>query len=208
MKDPLKKKPATDAAGAKALVKKIKGPIKLNVGCGTDYKKGWINIDNNTDENIESDKLDLDWDMRNPLPFDDNSVDFIFNEHFFEHLTPDEARSAMTDLMRILKPGGVMRIAMPDLEDIVDHYLNVPLDKDPVIEKFKIDFVKTRAEWMNMSFRWWGHLWLYDWEELVRRLHEVGYDNVVRCKLRESKHPELRGLEIRDGSILIGEVTK
>jgi len=208
MKNPLKKKPATDAAGAKALLKKTKGPIKLNVGCGTDYKKGWINIDNNSDENIESDKLDLDWDLRNPLPFDDGSVDFIFNEHFFEHLTPDEARVTMADLMRVLKPGGVMRIAMPDLESVVDHYLNVPLDKDPVIEKFKIDFVKTRAEWMNMSFRWWGHMWLYDWEELVRRVHEIGYDTLVRCKLHESKHPELRNLEVRDGSILIAEVTK
>lgn len=177
----------------------------LNVGCGTDYKKGWINIDNNSDDNIE--KLDLNWDLRNPLPFPDNSADFIFNEHFFEHLTVSEGQTAMRDLKRVLKPGGVMRIAMPDLEVVVNNYLHVPLDKDPVIKEFNID-AKTRAEWMNMSFRWWGHQWLYDWEELQRRLKEAGFTKMKRCKLRESKHKELRNLEIRDGSLLIAEVEK
>lgn len=183
-----------------------KGLKMLNIGCGTDYKKGWVNIDNNSDNNI--DKLDVNWDLRNPLPIDDNSVDFIFNEHFVEHLTPEEARIALSDLMRVLKPGGVMRIAMPDLESVVNTYINVPLKKDPVIKEFKMDFIQTKAEWMNMSFRWWGHMWLYDWEELVRRLHEIGFDNVKRAKLRKSKYPELRDLEIRDGSILIAEVVK
>lgn len=194
---------------AKAKAKKLiqnRKKIKLNVGCGTDYKKGWINIDNNTDENI--DKLDLNWDLRKPLPFDDNSVDFIFNEHFFEHLTVEEARKTIKDLMRLLKPGGVMRVAMPDLESVVDHYLNVPLNRDPVIKEFKMDYIKTKAEWMNMSFRWWGHMWLYDFEELQRRFKELGFDKIKRCKLRQSTYPELKNLEIRDGSILIAEITK
>ena len=191
------------------LVKKLikgKKKIMLNVGCGTDYKKGWINVDNNSDNNIE--QLDLNWDLRNPLPFADNSVDFVFNEHFIEHLTVEEAQQVIKDLMRVLKPGGVMRIAMPDLEGVVNNYLHVPLDQDQVIKDYKLGFVKTRAEWMNMSFRWWGHMWLYDWEELKRRLHETGYDAAKRCELHKSGHPELRNLEIRDGSLLIAEVTK
>ena len=144
------------------LIKRQKRTIKLNVGCGTDYKKGWINIDNNSDNNI--DKLDLNWDLRDPLPYEDESVDYIFNEHFFEHLAPDEGVAVMKDLRRVLKPGGVLRIAMPDLEGVINNYLHVPLSQDPVIKKFKLDFIKTRAEWINVSFRWWGHKWLYDWE--------------------------------------------
>jgi predicted SAM-dependent methyltransferase len=81
--------------------------VKLNIGCGTDYKKGWLNIDNNSDDNIE--KLDLNWDLREKLPFDDESVDFVFSEHFFEHLTPEEGKKTINDLMDLLKPGGVMR---------------------------------------------------------------------------------------------------
>jgi len=189
-----------------SLLKEHAGSLKLNLGCGTDYKEGWINIDNNSDNNVQ--KLDLSWDLRNPLPFADNSVDFIFNEHFFEHLTVEEAKKVMTDIGRVLKPGGVMRIAMPDLESVVDHYLHLPLSKDKVIKDYDLGFVQTRAEWINMSFRWWGHMWLYDWEELVRRLKEAGFTKIKRCKLGDSKYPELQKLEIRQGSILIGEVTK
>ena len=65
------------------LLKTTGKPVKLNLGCGTDYKKGWINIDNNSDDNIE--KLDLNWDLRKPLPFKDNSVDFVEHEHFELH---------------------------------------------------------------------------------------------------------------------------
>jgi len=189
-----------------ALIKSHQDSLKLNVGCGTDYKDGWINIDNNSDDNIE--KLDLNWDLRKPLPFHDNSVDFIFNEHFFEHLTTDEAEKTIKDLMRVLKPGGVMRIAMPDLAVVVDTYRNLPLNKDPVIQAYGLDFIRTRAEWMNMSFRWWGHKWLYDWEELQRRLEEAGYKKVKRCKLNKSSYPELRNLETRSESYLIAEVEK
>ena len=182
------------------------GDIKLNVGCGTDYKDGWINIDNNSDANIE--KLDLNWDLRYPLPFPENSVDYIFNEHFIEHLTVEEGQAAIKDLMRVLKPGGVMRIATPDLEDNVYKYLNVAIEEDQVIKTFNLDFIKTKAERMNIGFRAWGHKWIYDWEELERRLREAGCSKVTRCTLHKSKHKELRNLEIRQESRLIAEVIK
>jgi len=110
--------------------------------------------------------------------------------------------------MRTLKPNGVMRIAMPDLQVVVDTYIHVPLDKDPVINNYGMDFIKTRAEWINMSFSWWGHKWLYDWEELQRRLKDAGYTKVMRCHINKSRYPELRNLESRAESYLIAEVTK
>lgn len=190
----------------KKIMPKRGGLIKLNVGCGTDYKKGWINIDNNSDNNIK--KLDLNWDLRKPLPFADDSVDYIFNEHFIEHLTIDESQAIIKDLMRVLKPGGVLRIAMPDLAETVDSYLNLPINKDPVIKKFKLTYIKTKAERINIAFREWGHRWLYDAEELERRLKQAGCKHISQCKLGESTHQSLRGLEIRDESTLIMEVTK
>jgi predicted SAM-dependent methyltransferase len=190
------------------ITKKQNGPIMLNVGCGTDYKKGWVNVDNNSDNNIKN--LDLNWDLRNPLPYDDNSVDYIFNEHLVEHLEVDEARTVIKDLMRVLKPGGVLRIAMPNLEEVVDQYKKLPISKDPTIKRFKLTYIKTRAERINIAFREWGHKWLYDPEELRRRLKEAGCKdkNIVRCKVGKSKHPALRNLEIREESSLIMEVTK
>lgn len=191
----------------KGLFGRKNGQTKLNVGCGTDYKEGWVNIDNNSDNNIE--KLDLNFDMRNPLPYEDGTVDFIFNEHFFEHLTVEEGQTAMKDLMRVLKPGGVMRIAMPDLDLAVKAYV----DKDwkgnkEFLERFGLGFVKTRAELLNMNFSWWGHKWLYDWEELERRLNDAGFTKVARCEWGKSEHAELCDLETRQESLLIAEVTK
>jgi predicted SAM-dependent methyltransferase len=188
------------------LIKNFKGPVKLNVGCGTDYKNGWINIDNNSDHNIE--KLDLDWDLRNPLPFDDNSVDFIFNEHFLEHLTVEEGQGAIKDFMRVLKPDGVLRIAMPDLETAIKFYNDPNWKRRPFIKNFDLQFVQTRAELLNMNFRWWGHKWLYDWEELERRLRDSGCTKIKRKRLGKSQNKELRGLEIRSESLLIAEVEK
>lgn len=187
-----------------------KRTVKLNVGCGTDYKKGWVNIDNNSDNNISENKLDLNWDLRDPLPFPDNSIDFIYNEHFIEHLTVEEGQSAVRDFLRVLKTGGVLRMATPDLEYAIYKYLKVPIEEDNTIKRFKMDFVKTNAERLNISFRWWGRQWLYDWEELERRMLEIGLKKrqLKRCKLNKSRYTELQNLETREESKLIIEVTK
>lgn len=183
----------------------IEKSIKLHLGCGNTYLEGWVNIDNNSDNNIK--KLDLNWDLRNPLPYEDNSVDMIYNEHFLEHLTVEEALVSLKDFIRVLKPGGVMRIAIPDLADPIRLYNSDNWKEDPGVKKW-LSFVQTKGELINICFRWWGHKWLYDWEELERRLREAGAVNIKQCELRKSEHPELCDLETRNESTLIAEVTK
>lgn len=187
-------------------IKKKKGLLKLNIGCGTDYKKGWINIDNNSDNNIK--KLDINWDLRKPLPIDDGTIDFIFNEHFIEHLSVNEARVALKEFKRILKEDGVMRIAMPDLKDVIANYLDPDWKNKPYIKRFNMQFIQTGAELININFRWWGHKWLYDWEELERRLFETGFKSVERKQMQKSNKTELSNLETREESTLIAEVKK
>jgi predicted SAM-dependent methyltransferase len=184
------------------------GGVKLHLGWVTPYKDGWKNIYNNYLNNIE--RLDINWDIREPLPFPDNSVDFIYNEHFLEHLTVEEGTRAITDFMRVLKSGGVMRIAMPDIRNAISPYFdeNWKETKRATYEKFGLTFIKTRAEAVNISFRWWGHQWLYDWEELERRLREAGCINIKPCKIYESEYKELCNLETRNESTLIAEITK
>ena len=182
--------------------------VKLHIGCGTAYKEDWINIDNNSDSNIF--RLDLPWDLRAPLPFPANSVDFIYHEHFLEHLTVQEGLAALADFRSTLKPGGIMRIAMPDLQGIVNLYLNPDWKEQHAVffQKFGLGHVQTRAEMLNINFRWWGHQWLYDWEELERRLREVGFTRITRCHLRQSTTPDLQELETRNESSLIAEAIK
>ncbi len=183
-------------------------PVKLHLGCGQNYFDDWINIDNGNYGSTV--KLDLNFDLRNQLPFNDNSIDFIFNEHFLEHLTVEEGKKSLSDFLRVLKPGGIMRIAMPDLVNIVNAYLdeNCIKNHEKFFEKFGLSHIKTRAELLNINFRAWGHKWLYDWEELERRLKEVGATKITRCNIYESKHKALCNLETRAESTLIAEVQK
>ena len=154
--------------------------------------------------------MDINWDLSISIPFENNSVDFIFNEHFLEHLTVEEGQVFLKDCKRVLKDGGVLRISMPDLETTVKDYFNPNWkeDKKAYYKKFGLEFIKTKAEKININFRSWGHKWLYDKEELERRLKEAGFKNIKFCELKESDYPELRNLETRNESTLIAEVVK
>src|SRR3974377_266200 len=72
--------------------------LKLNVGCGGNYKEGWVNID-------LSQKVDLALDMREPVPLSDGSASLIYSEHFFEYLQyPRDAKQFLSESYRLLEP--------------------------------------------------------------------------------------------------------
>ncbi len=180
--------------------------VRIHLGCGTNYLQGWFNIDNNSDKNI--DKLDLNCDLTRMLPVPDDCVDFIYCEHFLEHLSVEAGQVLLRECIRILKPTGVARIAMPNLADSVALYNNPDWRQDPTVVQFNMQFVETRAELINMAFRNWGHQWLYDAEELERRLKQAGTQRIVFCELGKSEYAELRGLETRCASTLVAEFMK
>lgn len=82
--------------------------IKINVGCGPYKKDGYINIDKNGVWNPE-----IILDVRQGLPYEDNSVDEITAHHFIEHLTKDEIISFLADCYKKLKPSGVLDLVFP-----------------------------------------------------------------------------------------------
>lgn len=92
----------------------------LNIGCGSTYHKDWINIDiQSRDPNVD------EVDIRKGLPYKDGSIFAIFCSHVLEHLTPDEAINLLHECFRVLSPGGVIRILVPDLERTVKEYMSV-----------------------------------------------------------------------------------
>ncbi len=176
--------------------------VFLNIGCGKRKLNGFINID------IEG-EADIQVDVTKGLPFENNSVHRIFNEHFIEHLTQAEGIAFLRECRRVLVDQGRLRIATPDLDYIVRRYQSEDWRKESgEWIRYGYDWVATRAEQMNLAMREWGHRWLYNEEELVRLALAAGLSAGGRCAYGASEDPVLRGLEYREGSRLICEFVK
>ena len=92
---------------------------KLNLGCGYHYTQGWTNLD------FKSAGPDvIAWDLRKGIPFPDNNFDVVYHSHLLEHLAKNEAEKFMYDCFRVLSPGGILRVVVPDLECITRWYLH------------------------------------------------------------------------------------
>ena len=141
----------------------MKKTIKLNLGCGNDIKKGYINIDKYP-KNKDVMKLDLD---NIPFPFKDNSIDCIYMEDTFEHLNINRF-DFMRELHRILKPDGIIKIIVPTNSNSVSHtihlfepeYFEILSGRRNIVNekyynmKFKdIKIVKNRIPLKNLIYR-------------------------------------------------------
>ena len=97
---------------------KYEYPIKLNIGCGKDDRKGFINID------FRDLGFNMIWDIRGGIPFPDGSVDEIFASHFVEHLDDEECQDFFVDAMRVLKPhGGLLVVRCPHFQSVGAFYM-------------------------------------------------------------------------------------
>jgi len=93
------------------------GASHLHLGCGPKYLPGFVNIDGNL-----FNKLDLWLDVRNGLPFSSNTVDSIYSTHMFEHFYPDELQLLLRECLRVLRPGGGIRLIVPNLGSAISAY--------------------------------------------------------------------------------------
>lgn len=192
------------SARAKAwLSRSAKLPLKANIGCGYEPFPGWTNLDLDP-----ASRADIFWDVTDGLPFADESCAFIYHEHFLEHLPIQDGILFLKECCRSLQKGGVLRVAMPSLQEVVRQYYENDWARQPWLEKYGYTWIKTRAECINIGFREWGHQWLYDVEELQRRLREAGFTQIENAAWGESKHAELRNRETRLETLLICEATK
>jgi predicted SAM-dependent methyltransferase len=133
----------------------------LNLGCGNDTKISgtdieWINIDF-----ISDNQKILNMDLREPLPFIGNSIDFIFTSHLIEHFTKYEWASIKKDWYRVLAWGGTLEIHCPDLETVCKLFLKG--------ENKYIGIVPI-------------HDMIYGSQEIIGQMHHQGFDKERICK--------------------------
>lgn len=91
----------------------------VNIGCGGVYHPDWINLD----KLPRAGEVQA-YDISRPLPFADDSVDACYSSHVLEHLPRTLARHFLLDCQRALKPGGILRLAVPDLAGSASSYLH------------------------------------------------------------------------------------
>ncbi len=113
----------------------------LNLGCGNRYHPDWINVDFvKTGPNV------IQYDLLKGIPFEDNSFDVVYHSHLLEHFPKSYAPNFIKECFRVLKPGGIIRVVVPDLEEIVRIYLQLleaSLEGDTEAQK--------RYEWIMLE---------------------------------------------------------
>ena len=81
---------------------------KLNLGCGEDYREGFVNVDIRKDV-----KTDSIVNIEKKLPFKDNSFDYIYSRHVIEHIHPEKLKFLMDEIYRVCKNNAVVEIHVP-----------------------------------------------------------------------------------------------
>lgn len=158
--------------------------MKLNIGAGGNNLPGFLNTDiNRTGKEF--------LDATKPLPFPSESVDFVFCEHCAEHLSPADAWRLLKEIRRILKPGGVFRIAVPSIERVFEladrEYLQHLSDAGCG--------APTREAAVENQIVRHGHQAVWSVPLLQCCFDALGFTKAVECSVYSSEHPELRGLE-------------
>jgi SAM-dependent methyltransferase len=93
-------------------------PRLLNFGCGSTLHAAWVNVDA-----APAAPGVLKVDLRRGFPFGSGEFDAAYGSHVLEHLPPAEGEALLRECRRVLKPEGILRIAVPDLETIAGLYL-------------------------------------------------------------------------------------
>jgi SAM-dependent methyltransferase len=93
-------------------------PVLANLGCGSRIHPDWVNLDLQP-----SAPGVFPCDLSRGLPFEDGAVDVAYSSHVLEHFARNEAPRFLRECFRALRPGGVIRLAVPDLEGIVREYV-------------------------------------------------------------------------------------
>ena len=169
---------------------------KLHFGAGPMTLPGWLNTD------IISGDAYVNLDRR--LPISDAVFAYAFGEHVIEHLLESTGRALLSELHRVLRPGGVLRLATPDLVKLIAIYEDRNPDVDRAAFGQHLDEITGKTheracQILNDSLRLWGHQYIYDEEDLRASLLDAGFESVERAEAGESPHRALRGLESHSG---------
>jgi predicted SAM-dependent methyltransferase len=209
---PRRRRAATHAAARYLATHPVR---KLQLGSGPNPLPGWLNTDLTPEAHPSAEERLLFLDAMTPFPLPDMCLDYVFSEHMIEHLAEAGARRMISESFRVLRPGGRIRVATPDLAAIVGVYER-PVDPearhyiDWVMATLRPDVTvgNNRCYVVNQMFNSYGHRFIYDEETLTAVLLAAGFICPVRQKPGESTDPNLQGLEAHGRALGDEEVNR
>jgi SAM-dependent methyltransferase len=175
---------------------------RLNWGCGEHPEAGWINSDMK-----ELPGIDIVGDIREGLPLSDDYLDYIVSIHALPELPYGDLTAALSELRRVLKPGGVLRLGLPDLERGIRAYLEEDRDYFLIPDEDAATIggkLVTQLVW----YGWSRSLFTKDFtEELLRK---AGFREMWSCSYGATKSPfpEIVELDSRERESLFIEAIK
>lgn len=196
---------------------------RVNIGCGQTPTKGWIDLDNSLSLRLawipvlpdmlrKAGLLDASQysficfarqhdirygDATRGLPMGDQTADVVYSSHMLEHPDRGEAAIFLRETFRILAPGGIIRIAVPDLGKHVRHYLESS-DADIFIESMLLCVPRPRSIVQGLRALLIGarhHQWMYDGASLAKLLQSHGF---VRADVMRPGETRIRNHEPLD----------
>ena len=207
---------------------------KLNLGCGPIQPDGWINIDGSNRAILASKFSLLDkilcklgilahtefsskttvHDLFKPLPYKDDSVAAIYAGELWEHFEYSDAERLTGECFRVLEPGGVLRVCVPDGVEFWTNYLdkfNSEMEKSkeqrsakPLREHIQMYFNEICTRKSLFKSMGHTHKWQYDEIQLIDLLESKGFKSVERKKFHESNISDVKLVERSDFLIVEG----
>lgn len=174
---------------------KLRNIRKLQIGCGENVLEGWLNTDLHPTYQIAF------LDARRRLPFPNGTFDYVLCEHMIEHIEYPQATKLIQEVFRVLRAGGKLRIATPDLSFVVDLYgkNKSTIHQEYIswmVDKYFPEFdCKYDSIAVNQLMRGFGHKFIYDFKTLLMLLKTNGFVDVTRHSPGESDDEQLKDVE-------------
>ena len=147
---------------------------RLNWGCGEHTAPGWINSDRKSGPNI-----DLEADILRGLPLDDESIDYAVSIHALPELALPDIQPTLTELYRVLKPGGVLRLGLPDLGKGIRAYLRREDDYFTVDDE-----IQSAGGRFIVHMLWYGYTrTLFTFDFAAELLGKAGFVEIAQCEI-------------------------
>jgi len=194
--------------------------VHVQYGCGHSAPEGWLNYDASFTLRVERfpfagrfvkknsqrfpDNVTFG-DIVRGLPLADGSVDGVYASHVLEHLSRASMLIALQNTYRILRPNGIFRLIVPDLEARARRYIadlegSLPDANDRLLRSSYLGVEADPKGPLGVASEMFGrnkHLWMWDFPAMAAALTLAGFTSIRRCEMGDSGDPAFAAVEQR-----------